>query len=308
MYRARENFEINNVCLIPAPFYLLFIYMTLENSIRSSKITQLVKFVERNSPLFILTGAGCSTASGIPDYRDKQGDWKKHKPVQYQDFVDNELTRQRYWARSMLGWPHISNAVPSEVHYALAKLEQAGQIEYLVTQNVDGLHQQAGSSKVLDLHGNLEKVRCLDCAYYISRDVLQKQLLSANPQFEPTEIKLGPDGDALIETLDFSTYNIINCPLCHGSLKPELVFFGESVPAHRVSLAMQHLQDAGALLVIGSSLMVFSGYRFCRAAKLADKEICVVNNGKTRADEELDLKIDEDCNAVFTQLVETLGL
>ena len=279
-----------------------------ENRINALNINQLSDFVEQNQPLFVLTGAGCSTASGIPDYRDEEGEWKHHRPVQFQDFVAQESIRQRYWARSMYGWPHINNASPADVHLALGKLEQAGIIEYLVTQNVDGLHQKAGSSRVLDLHGNLETVGCLSCGWQISREKLQHQLVAANADFSQLEAQLGPDGDALIENLDFSSFNLISCPQCGGILKPEVVFFGESVPKSRVSLAMKHLQNAGALLVVGSSLMVFSGFRFCRAAGQANKQICIINKGRTRADNELNLKIEADCSETLNQLILKLGL
>lgn len=282
--------------------------MIEENTTYADDITHLAEFIQHNSPVFVLTGAGCSTASGIPDYRDEQGEWKNRKPVQFQDFLEKESTRRRYWARSMHGWPLVSNAKPAGVHLSLALLEKAGLIQYLVTQNVDGLHQKAGSSRTLDLHGNLEKVSCLDCDFQISRDSLQQQLVDANPRFMSVETESGPDGDALIETLDYSSFKLIPCPQCHGILKPEVVFFGESVPAERVRLAMHQLQSANTMLVIGSSLMVFSGYRFCRAAKTANKHICVVNRGRTRADEDVSLKIEQDCSKVLAHLLTKLGL
>ena len=280
--------------------------MTVEKNV--ADVSRLAAFIEQQQPLFVLTGAGCSTASGIPDYRDEQGEWKQRKPVQYQDFRDKELSRLRYWARSMLGWPLISKAMPARGHLALHRLEQAGLIQYLVTQNVDNLHQKAGSRKVLDLHGNLETVSCLSCAYQLSRQTLQQKLQKANPQFKQICAEIAPDGDAILENMDFSSFTIVPCPQCGGILKPDVVFFGESVPKHRVTLAMQHLQAARAMLVLGSSLMVFSGYRFCRAAMGSGKAICAVNKGRTRADHELALKIEKDCGAVLDHVLQRLGL
>jgi NAD-dependent SIR2 family protein deacetylase len=282
--------------------------MIEENIIHPDSITELADFFQRNKPIFVLTGAGCSTASGIPDYRDEQGEWKNHKPIQFQDFFDQESTRQLYWARSMHGWPLVSNAKPAGVHLSLAKLEKAGLIQCLVTQNIDGLHQKAGSSNVMDLHGNLEKVSCLNCDFRISRNILQQQLLDANPQFMSFNAESEPDGDAQIGSLDYSSFTLISCPQCNGILKPEVVFFGESVPGNRVSQAMHHLQSANAMLVIGSSLMVFSGYRFCRAANEANMHICIVNRGRTRADKDVSLKIEADCSEVLAQLLTKLGL
>ncbi len=270
--------------------------------------TRLARFIEQHQPLFVLTGAGCSTASGIPAYRDEQGEWKQRPPIQYQDFREQESSRLRYWAGSMSAWPRIAGARPASVHLALKQLEQAGLIHYLVTQNVDHLHQKAGSIKVLDLHGTLQTVSCLRCACQLSRAMLQDQLQAANPQFDPSRNALLADGDARLMKTDLASFTVIPCPQCQGILKPDVVFFGESVPVERVSLAMQHLQAAKAMLVLGSSLMVYSAYRFCRAARETDKPICVVNRGRTRADRELSLKIEQDCGTALDHAIEQLGL
>jgi len=208
----------------------------------------------------------------------------------------------------MLGWPHISNAKPAKAHLLLSRLEQAGLIQFLLTQNVDGLHQKAGSLKVLDLHGNLQTVSCLRCACQLLRHTLQQQLAMANPLFRESCSEIAPDVDAMLEAMDFSSFELVSCAQCGGILKPDVVFFGESVPRDRVAGAMHHLHAAKAVLVLGSSLMVYSGYRFCRAAVASGKVICAVNRGRTRADGELTLKIEQDCGSTLTAALKHLGL
>ncbi|MEE4378943.1 MAG: NAD-dependent protein deacetylase [Candidatus Competibacteraceae bacterium] len=271
-------------------------------------LTNLVEFVERHRRLFVLTGAGCSTASGIPDYRDTDGQWKHKKPVQFQDFVKSEPMRQRYWARSLLGWKHFSNARPNDAHNALKRLENAGFVYQLVTQNVDGLHQQAGSRRVLDLHGRLDWVECLSCHTRGSRHVFQQRLEALNPDFLQHSAASAPDGDAVLESVDFSRFQIPACPCCGGVLKPGVVFFGETVPRPRVERAYARLAEANALLVVGSSLMVYSGFRFCRAAYEQSKPQAAVNLGRTRADELFAHKISAPCGDTLTALADQLGV
>lgn len=252
-------------------------------------------FTARHSRLFVLTGAGCSTDSGIPDYRDSDGNWKRSQPVTYQAFMGEELTRKRYWARSLVGWRRFGSAKPNDIHYALERLEQLGKIELLLTQNVDGLHQRAGSQKVLDMHGRLDTVRCMSCERRFGRSVLQQNLLDLNPDWAAFDAADAPDGDADLDGHDFSRFTIPSCEHCGGILKPDVVFFGENVPRERVTNAMQALASADAMLVLGSSLMVFSGYRFAHAAAKAGKPIAAVNLGRTRADPLLSLKIERPC-------------
>jgi len=271
-------------------------------------LNELADFIRRRQRLFVLTGAGCSTESGIPDYRDASGAWKHRQPVQYQDFVRSEAVRQRYWARSMLGWPRFAQARPNSAHDALARLEAAGFVRQLVTQNVDGLHQQAGSRRVIDLHGRLDAVECLHCGDRTSRAILQRILEQRNPAFRRLAAAAAPDGDAGLEDADFSQFQAPACGRCGGVLKPGVVFFGESVPRTRVTLACERLATAEALLVVGSSLMVFSGYRFCRAAAEQAKPIAAVNLGRTRADELLALKVAVPCGQALSALTERLGL
>jgi NAD-dependent SIR2 family protein deacetylase len=255
----------------------------------------LREFIDRHSRLFILTGAGCSTDSGIPDYRDADGGWKRAQPVQFRAFMAEPLTRRRYCARSLIGWRRFRRAGPNDAHRALARLEQLDRVELLVTQNVDRLHQAAGSSGVVDLHGRLDTVVCMDCAQPMPREELQQELLLRNPAWAELDAREAPDGDADLDGLDFSSFAVPACPNCGGILKPDVVFFGESVPKDRVEAAMLGLQQADAMLVVGSSLMVYSGYRFAQAAAQAGKPIATVNLGRTRADDLLALKVAQPC-------------
>jgi len=266
-----------------------------ESTIHSKDDNPLAEFIQRHSRLFVLTGAGCSTDSGIPDYRDENGDWKRARPVMFQAFVGDLHTRRRYWARSMVGWRRFGHAHPNDAHRALARLEQQGRIEVLVTQNVDGLHQSAGSTGVIDLHGRLDQVRCMGCERRSDRERMQCRLLELNPAWANLDARDAPDGDADLEQLDFSGFEIPACQDCGGLLKPDVVFFGESVPAQRVAAALLAVQTADAMLVIGSSLMVYSGYRFAQAASQAGKPIAAVNLGRTRADALLALKVNQPC-------------
>ena len=270
-------------------------------------LDELADFVERHPRLFVLTGAGCSTDSGIPDYRDAEGAWKHRPPVYYQDFVRDENVRRRYWARSLLGWRRVAAAQPNPAHHALARLEDLGFVHQLVTQNVDGLHQKAGSRRVLDLHGRLDTVDCLDCRSRWPRAAVQQQLEDQEPAFRGMAAAIAPDGDALLDGVDFGRFRAPACLRCGGLLKPSVVFFGENVPRPRVERAYARLQEADALLVVGSSLMVYSGYRFCRAAAAQQKPIAAVNQGRTRADKELHLKISGRCGEVLSALLERLG-
>jgi NAD-dependent SIR2 family protein deacetylase len=244
------------------------------------QIQELAAFAVRHQPLFVLTGAGCSTASGIPDYRDRDGRWKHSQPVLFQDFMKKPAVRRRYWARSMAGWPAFSRARPNAVHRALASLEEAGFIHQLVTQNVDGLHRQAGSRQVTDLHGRLDSVICMDCGQSSRRSDFQQRLHTLNSHIPQAVSRPAPDG---------------------------VVFFGEAVPKERVNRSMEKLKESRGMLVIGSSLMVFSGYRYCRAAAERKIPIAAVNLGKTRADPLIQLKLHADCAEVLQTLSDSLS-
>ena len=259
-------------------------------------MTPLQQFIETHPRLFVLTGAGCSTDSGIPDYRDREGEWKRAPPVTFQAFMHEPATRQRYWARSLIGWPHFGRALPNTAHHALAQLEQRGQIELLVTQNVDRLHQRAGSERVIDLHGRLDEVRCMACDWRLARDHFQQHLIERNPAWQQLDAMAAPDGDADLEGQDFDLFDVPACPRCGSIVKPDVVFFGEGVPRERVDAATHAWQAADAVLVVGSSLMVYSGYRFVHAAAKAGKPVAALSLGRTRADPLLSLKIDARCS------------
>ncbi|MDZ4075219.1 MAG: NAD-dependent protein deacetylase [Hylemonella sp.] len=269
----------------------------------------LIDFAAGHPRLLVITGAGCSTAAGIPDYRDENGAWKRQEPMRYQLFVESALARQRYWARSMLGWSTMARALPTAAHHALVQLERAGRIVQLVTQNVDGLHQAAGSTAVVDLHGRIDTVCCLGCGVRSPRRVLQEELMARNPDWLGHDARSLPDGDADLESLDFAAFDVPACPHCGGLLKPDVVFFGESVPRERVADVRAALAQADAVLVAGSSLMVYSGYRFVEEAVAAGKPVAAVNRGRTRADPVLALKVEAEVGVALHALAgATTGL
>jgi NAD-dependent SIR2 family protein deacetylase len=264
----------------------------------------LEDFVDRHRRLFVLTGAGCSVGSGIPDYRDAEGAWKRRPPVSLQAFMALETTRQRYWARSLIGWPRIRGARPNDAHRALVRLEAIGKSEILLTQNIDRLHQRAGSAAVIDLHGRLDRVRCMGCERLTPREALQDELAQLNPAWLAHQAADAPDGDADLDEADFSAFRVPACASCGGVLKPDVVFFGENVPRARVEAATSHLDHADAMLIVGSSLMVYSGFRFVEMAARAGKPVAAINLGRTRADDLLTLKIESGCEAALAFLLE----
>ncbi|MFC0410181.1 NAD-dependent protein deacetylase [Roseomonas elaeocarpi] len=268
----------------------------------------LEDFIRRAPRLFVLTGAGCSTPSGIPDYRDADGQWKRAQPVTLQSFLGSEATRRRYWARSLVGWRFIRATQPNRTHAALARLEAAGRSELLLTQNVDRLHQKAGSRRVIDLHGRLDVVRCLGCGAEMPREAMQAELTRRNPGWSTLDAGSAPDGDADLDGLDFAGFAVPDCRHCGGLLKPDVVFFGENVPRERVAESFAALDRADAVLVVGSSLMVYSGFRFVQAAAKAGKPVAAVNIGRTRADDLLTLKVEQPCeDALGFLLADTAG-
>jgi NAD-dependent SIR2 family protein deacetylase len=267
----------------------------------------LREFVHGHEKLFVLTGAGCSTGSGIPDYRDADGEWKRGRPIMLQDFVANERSRQRYWARSLIGFRRMRAARPNDAHRALAALESQGRVTQLVTQNVDGLHQAAGSRSTIDLHGRVDVVRCLTCGRRIPREQVQAELVERNPDFASLDALEAPDGDAALDGIDFARFVVPACAACGGLLKPDVVFFGERVPVDRVRQAFAALEAADAMLVVGSSLMVYSGFRFAQAAAQAGKPIAAVNLGTTRADALLALKVSTPCADALSFLLGATG-
>lgn len=270
-------------------------------------VGQLAAFIERHPRLLVLTGAGISTASGIPGYRDKEGVRHGTPPVQGPEYRKHETVRRRYWARSMVGYPRLARARPNAGHQALAALEQQGRIGALLTQNVDGLHQRAGSGRVIELHGNIHQVVCLDCHAIFPRSFVQQMLVDANPHLQNLQAVSAPDGDAHLEPEALEHFHLPFCVHCRGTLKPDVVFFGDGVPAQTTRDAFASLEQADALLVIGSSLVVFSGFRFCRAAAAAGKPVAAVNLGYTRADELLALKVEGQAEQILPLLLARIG-
>lgn len=267
---------------------------------------QLQTFFQSHYKIAVITGAGVSTASGIPDYRDAKGDWKHSRPVEYKDFISSEAARQRYWARSALGRERFKTARPNSAHIALAQLEALGKLTMLITQNVDGLHQRAGSQKVINLHGSLDEVVCLECKTRVLRDDVQRYLMQHNAFLnEPAAIAL-PDGDALVERLDIKQLSLPHCLNCGGLLKPDVVFYGENVPPERVRFCYEALDRCDALLIVGSSLMVYSGYRFVRYVHERGLVVAAINYGVTRADDLLSFKLESDCGRALEGLAKNL--
>lgn len=271
---------------------------------RADHIAALREFLGANRRLFVLTGAGISTGSGIPDYRDRDGGWKGATPIQHAAFVSQAAKRQRYWARSMAGWLAVARAQPNAAHHAVQRLGAAGQIGTLVTQNVDGLHQAAGNRGVIDLHGRLDRVVCLDCDTRLSRHRMQDMLTERNAGWLHDSDLIRPDGDIELGDVDYDRFVVPDCPVCGGMLKPDVVFFGGAVPKKTVARAWTGLARAEAVLVVGSSLMVWSGFRFVREAAARGLPIMAINHGRTRADDLITHKLDDDCAALLAAAID----
>jgi NAD-dependent SIR2 family protein deacetylase len=255
----------------------------------------------------VLTGAGISTSSGIPDYRDSEGVRRGRAPMMYQEFLATTQARRRYWARAMLGWPKVRIAQPNAAHRALATLQQRQRISGLVTQNVDTLHDQAGSHDVIELHGSLHRVLCLDCQQRSERDVIQQLMETENPYLAGVDAVQAPDGDTLLDPAFEERFQVPRCPHCTGQrLKPDVVFFGENVAQTTAAKAMAAVVDAEGLLVVGSSLMAYSAFRLCKAMVEQGKPVIAINLGKTRGDELLQVKIEASCERLLPLLVERL--
>ena len=255
-----------------------------------------------------LTGAGMSTDSGIPDYRGP--DSPPSNPMTIRQFTSDPAFRQRYWARNHVGWRHMDDTLPNAGHRALAALQNAGVVTGVITQNIDLLHTKAGSANVVNLHGSYARVICLSCGHTISRAGLAERLEALNPGFIERAAPLGglavaPDADAVVA--DTASFRYLDCPQCAGMLKPDIVYFGESVPKEVVDQAYSLVDDAEAVLVAGSSLTVFSGYRFVRHAAARGIPVAIVNRGPTRGDELATVKVDGGCSELLTLLVNELA-
>ena len=261
----------------------------------------------RGRRVVALTGAGCSTESGIPDYRGPDTPPRARPPIQHREFVDGADARRRYWARSMLGWPRLAAARPNRGHEALAALERAGAVVGLITQNVDGLHHGAGHREVVELHGALRRVRCLRCEQVTGRDELQRRLAAANPGWTERGARVAPDGDAELPDDVMAGFEVVACAACGGVLMPDVVFFGGSVPRPTLDAAWAAFDRAEVLLVIGSSLAVFSGYRFVRRAAERGVPVAILNRGPTRGDPHAALRVDAAAGEALAAIARALA-
>lgn len=275
------------------------------NSPDSDDLQQLQDFLADKHNLVVLSGAGISVGSGIPTYRDKAGNWKRSDPIQHQEFMSRKSARQRYWLRSYSGWPAVASAVPSQSHRVIAELERCKIVKMVVTQNVDRLHQQAGSQNVIDLHGRLDEVICMDCHRVISRRTLQPKLKSLNPFFS-RQGKMAPDGDADVAEDSVSSVKVPHCEDCDGILKPNVVFFGDNVDKSIVQRVYDGIDNSDGMLIVGTSLKVFSGYRFCRYAATQGKPIASINPGLSRGDNLIQTIIREDSDDVLTPILNSV--
>jgi NAD-dependent SIR2 family protein deacetylase len=257
--------------------------------------------------VLVLSGAGLSTESGIPDYRGPTGLARRATPMTYQAFTGSAAARRRYWARSHLGWRHIAQAVPNRGHHAVAELGRRGLLAGIITQNVDGLHQAAGAAEVTELHGSLHRVICLSCGQRTARTDLHRRLAAANPGWEPeSAMSINPDGDAALADHATESFQVVDCDWCRGVLKPDVVFFGENVPPPRVRACYAMVERASSLVVLGSSLTVMSGFRYVRHAAKHQVPVVIVNQGPTRGDAYAAATLDAPLGQVLTELLGSL--
>ena len=277
--------------------------MRLDTASRVDALAELVA----GGDVVVLSGAGLSTESGIPDYRGPSGASRRRPPMTYRAFVDDPVARRRYWARSHLGWRHLSSVGPNAGHRAVAALEHSGVLVGTITQNVDGLHQRAGSHGVLDLHGRLDRVVCLDCRAVVSREEVAARMSAANASWDAEATALNPDGDADVPDGQLDGFVVVACERCGGTLKPDVVYFGENVPVARVATANDWVDRARAVLVLGSSLTVFSGRRFVLRAAREGKAVAIVNDGPTRCDDLAGIRLHGRLGATLTRLADAIG-
>ena len=260
--------------------------------------------------VLILSGAGLSTESGIPDYRGPTGLARRAQPMTYQAFTGSAAARRRYWARSYLGWQHIARAVPNDGHRAVAEMSRRGLLTGIITQNVDGLHQAAGpvmgGAGVTELHGSLHRVICLSCGRRTARAELDRRLAAANPGWDARLAAVNPDGDAVLDDQATESFQVVDCSACHGVLKPDVVFFGENVPRPRAEACYAMVERSRALVVLGSSLTVMSGFRYVRHAARLQRPVVIVNQGATRGDAYATATLDAPLGRALTDLVAAL--
>lgn len=267
----------------------------------------------RRGPAMMLTGAGVSTDSGIPDYRSPKGSLSKHRPMTFQEFSHDRTASHRYWARSFVGWRQMDGAGPNRTHFAIVELERAGFISGVVTQNVDGLHREAGSNNLVNLHGDLGTVMCLDCGVREDRHDFDVRLDSANPEYvesialDPTMVN--PDGDVTLPQAVIDRFSMVGCRHCGSPrLKPDVVYFGEPVPVERKKRASEILEESASLVVAGSSLAVMSGYRLVLDAFKQGKSVAVINGGPGRADARASILWRTRVAPAFDELLDALGI
>jgi NAD-dependent SIR2 family protein deacetylase len=270
------------------------------------RVAELAGWVAEGD-VVVLSGAGLSTESGIPDYRGPSGLARRATPMTYQTFTRDPLARRRYWARSHLGWRTIGDARPNDGHRAVARLQQMALLRGIVTQNVDGLHQAAGALDVVELHGNLSRIACLDCGAPSSRLELESRLTQANPGFAAEATAINPDGDVELADAELESFVVVDCAGCGGMLKPDVVYFGETVPPARVSRSFELVCGGRTLLVLGSSLTVMSGRRFVMRAAKEGIRVAIVNQGVTRGEPYASLVVDAPLGEVLPELVERTG-
>jgi NAD-dependent SIR2 family protein deacetylase len=274
----------------------------------STDLESVASWIRDARRIVVLTGAGISTESGIPDYRGETGSLRTHTPMTYGDFVASESGRRRYWARSHLGWRTIARAHPNDGHRAVAVLQANGYLSGVITQNVDGLHQAAGACDVIELHGTLDRVICLTCRHTSAREDLDRRLRAANPVFTAEATRINPDGDVELAEEAVAGFRLVDCSSCEdGILKPDVVFFGENVPRSRVERCYRLIEESNAVLVLGSSLTVMSGFRFVRHAAKAGKPILIINQGLTRGDPYATHRVSLPLGPALTELTDALA-
>ncbi|XP_039310095.1 NAD-dependent protein deacylase Sirt4 isoform X2 [Solenopsis invicta] len=275
------------------------------NPASTEDVMRLKEFVDKHHRLCVLTGAGISTESGIPDYRSAEvGLYARsnHKPILYKEFCDSKASRRRYWARNYIGWSRFSSIKPNITHKILKHLEDIGKVECIVTQNVDNLHLKAGSKKVIELHGTAFRVMCLNCDHKICRHELQRVFKTLNPSMMATAQMIRPDGDVELSQEQIEGFKVPACDNCGGILKPDIVFFGDNVPHEKVQNVKANVESLDALLILGTSLSTFSAYRIVLQAVDAKKPIAIVNIGETRADKCINLKVEGRCGDVLSKI------
>ena len=286
-------------------------YVPRCSSPSDDSVNELLNFIGGASKLFVLTGAGVSTESGVPDYRSEGVGLyatSKSRPIQYSDFLHKPDRRQRYWARNYAGWPRFSSVKPNETHHFLASLEKHGNCHWLVTQNVDRLHSKAGSRRITELHGSTHDVICLKCNQLTERESLQTRMRDINPNFFAEMEGEAPDGDAFVEHEAVLTFKVPDCEACGGMLKPNVVFFGDNVPTDRVQSVRDRLSECDAMVVMGSSLQVYSSYRFVLAARDLHVPIAIVNIGPTRGDDKAKLLVPARCGEIVGRMSSLISL